>query len=92
VLNPRFFFTAGMIFTSLNVNRGEKGHEHDNAITVAKRIIEEKGVIGLFYGGGPMCLRQASNWASRSCLTGEFVKSDCEFGELTTQHNEFEAN
>jgi len=60
---------AGMIFTSLNVNRGKKGYENDNAITVAKRIINEKGIMGMFYGGGPMCLRQASNWASRSCLT-----------------------
>jgi hypothetical protein len=60
---------AGMIFTSLNVNRGKKGYENDNAITVVKRIIEEKGVKGMFYGGGPMCLRQASNWASRSCFT-----------------------
>jgi hypothetical protein len=60
---------AGMVFTSLNVNRGKKGYENDNAVTVARRIIREKGVIGMFYGGGPMCLRQASNWASRSCFT-----------------------
>lgn len=60
---------AGMIFTSLNVNRGKKGYENDNAITVAQRIIKEKGLMGMFYGGGPMCLRQASNWASRSCFT-----------------------
>jgi hypothetical protein len=60
---------AGMIFTSLNVNQGKKGYENDNAITVAKRIIKEKGVKGLFYGGGPMCLRQASNWSSRSLFT-----------------------
>jgi hypothetical protein len=60
---------AGMIFTSLNVNRGKKGYENDNAITVAQRIIKEKGIKGMFYGGGPMCIRQASNWASRSCFT-----------------------
>ena len=60
---------AAMIFTSLNVNRGKKGYENDNAITVARRIIKEKGVQGMFYGGGPMCARQASNWASRSCFT-----------------------
>lgn len=60
---------AGMIFTSLNVNRGKKGYESDNALTVAKRIIEEKGPLGLYYGVSPMIMRQASNWASRSCFT-----------------------
>lgn len=60
---------AGMIFTSLNVNQGKKGYENDNAITVTKRIIKEKGVKGLFLGMKPMCLRQASNWSSRSFFT-----------------------
>lgn len=60
---------AGMIFTSLNVNQGKKGYENDNAFTVARRIIQEKGVAGLFVGGYPMCLRQASNWSSRSLFT-----------------------
>jgi hypothetical protein len=58
-----------MVFTSLNVNRGKKGYENDNALTVARRIIKEKGIMGMYYGMGPMCLRQASNWASRSCFT-----------------------
>jgi hypothetical protein len=49
---------AGMIFTSLNVNGGKPGYENDNAITVARRIIEEKGFQGMYSGGGPMCLRQ----------------------------------
>ena len=60
---------AGMIFTSLNVNKGKKGYENDNALTVARRIVKEKGIMGLFYGGGPMCIRQASNWASRAGFT-----------------------
>lgn len=60
---------AGMIFTSLNVNRGKKGYENDNAFTVARRIIKKEGIKGLFYGGGPMCIRQASNWASRAGFT-----------------------
>ena len=60
---------AGMIFTSLNVNRGKPGHENDNALSVTKRIIQEKGIGGMFLGWGPMCARQASNWASRSCFT-----------------------
>lgn len=60
---------AGMVFTSLNVNKKTPGMENDNAFTVTQRIIREKGIMGMFIGGGPMCLRQASNWASRSCFT-----------------------
>lgn len=60
---------AGMVFTSLNVNKGKPGYENDNAITVAKRIINEKGIQGMFIGGTPMAARQASNWASRSLFT-----------------------
>lgn len=60
---------AGMIFTSLNVNQGKKGYENDNAITVTKRILKEKGIIGMYYGIKPMAMRQASNWATRSGLT-----------------------
>jgi Mitochondrial carrier protein len=60
---------AGMVFTSLNLNRGKKGYENDNAITVTKRIFKEKGLSGMFIGGGPMCVRQATNWMSRSYFT-----------------------
>ena len=60
---------AGVIFTSLNVNQGKKGHENDNAITVCKRIIDEKGFFGLYRGLSPMALRQATNWASRAGFT-----------------------
>ena len=66
---PLVMTPAGMIFTSLNVNRGKKGYEKDNAIVVARRIIKEKGPLGLYYGISPMCARQASNWASRSAFT-----------------------
>jgi len=60
---------AGMIFTSLNVNQGKKGYENDNAITVTRRILKEKGIRGMYSGVKPMALRQASNWATRSGLT-----------------------
>jgi hypothetical protein len=60
---------AGMVFTSLNVNKGKPGYENDTAITVAKRIIKEKGMKGMYIGGTPMAARQASNWASRSLFT-----------------------
>ena len=60
---------AGVIFTSLNVNQGKKGFEKDNAITVCKRIIDEKGIFGLYRGLSPMALRQATNWASRAGFT-----------------------
>merc|ERR1711982_111903 len=58
-----------MVFTSLNLNRGKKGFEDDNFISVTKRIYREKGLRGMFYGGKPMALRQATNWMSRSCFT-----------------------
>ena len=60
---------AGLVFTSLNCNKGRKGYEHDNAITVTSRIVKNKGIGGMFSGGTPMALRQASNWASRAGLT-----------------------
>jgi hypothetical protein len=60
---------AGMVFTSLNLNRGKKGYENDNAMIVTKRILKEKGLSGMFYGGGPMAMRQATNWMSRSYFT-----------------------
>jgi hypothetical protein len=60
---------AGMVFTSLNVNKGKPGHENDNALSVARRIIEEKGIQGMYIGANPMALRQASNWASRGLFT-----------------------
>merc|ERR1711933_669847 len=34
-----------------------------------KRIIQEKGPLGMYYGIGPMAARPASNWASRACFT-----------------------
>eukprot|EP00549_Striatella_unipunctata_P004681 CAMPEP_0118710540 /NCGR_PEP_ID=MMETSP0800-20121206/23447_1 /TAXON_ID=210618 ORGANISM="Striatella unipunctata, Strain CCMP2910" /NCGR_SAMPLE_ID=MMETSP0800 /ASSEMBLY_ACC=CAM_ASM_000638 /LENGTH=279 /DNA_ID=CAMNT_0006614751 /DNA_START=274 /DNA_END=1113 /DNA_ORIENTATION=+ len=60
---------SGMIFTSLNVNRGKPGFENDNALSVCKRVINEKGVLGMYTGLGAMAFRQASNWASRSFFT-----------------------
>lgn len=60
---------AGMVFTSLNVNKGKPGYENDNALTVAQRIIAEKGWAGMYIGGTPMAIRQASNWASRGLFT-----------------------
>eukprot|EP00979_Chaetoceros_neogracilis_P005267 scaffold944_cov127-Chaetoceros_neogracile.AAC.9 len=60
---------AGMVFTSLNVNKGKPGYENDTAYTVAERIMKEKGIQGMFVGGTPMALRQASNWASRGLFT-----------------------
>ena len=36
---------AGLVFTSLNVNKVKPGYENDNAYTVARCIIEEKGIM-----------------------------------------------
>lgn len=45
---------AGMIFTSLNYNKDRPGHENDNVVSVTKRIVKERGIVGMYYGGGPM--------------------------------------
>jgi hypothetical protein len=60
---------AGMIFTSLNVNKGKPGHENDTAMSVTRKILKEKGIAGMYIGSGPMAARQASNWASRGLFT-----------------------
>jgi hypothetical protein len=60
---------GGMVFTSLNYNKGKPGYENDNAVTVTRRILKERGIRGMYYGGGPMALRQATNWASRAGFT-----------------------
>ena len=71
---------AGMIFTSLTVNRGKKGYESDTAITVTNRILKEKGILGMYSGIQPMALRQATNWATRSGLT-EVVRTSLRLTE-----------
>ncbi len=60
---------TGLLFTSLNVNKSKPGHEHDTALSLAKDIVQKEGVQGLFVGIGPMAVRQASNWSSRSLFT-----------------------
>lgn len=60
---------AGLVFTSLNVNKKTPGHEKDNAIVVTRRIIEQKGLLGMYVGMKPMIIRQATNWASRAGFT-----------------------
>lgn len=56
---------AGLVFTALNVNKDND----ETAISICKRIVQEKGVMGMYTGGGPMVVRQATNWASRSGFT-----------------------
>lgn len=62
---------AGMVFTSLNVQRSNAGNnaKHINALTVTRQIVREQGWRGMYSGFCPMALRQASNWASRAGLT-----------------------
>lgn len=60
---------AGMVFTALSANQRIPGREKENAITICQRVIREKGILGMYVGSGPMCIRQASNWASRSGFT-----------------------
>jgi Mitochondrial carrier protein len=38
-------------------------------IGVIRAVLRERGVAGFYAGGGAMCLRQATNWASRAGVT-----------------------
>jgi Mitochondrial carrier protein len=59
---------AGLIFTTLNCQKGKPGADID-AAAVVRRVVREHGPTGLFAGFVPMALRQASNWASRAGFT-----------------------
>jgi Mitochondrial carrier protein len=60
---------AGMIFTALNNQKKKKGSKKETAVQVIQRVVAEKGLAGMFVGMQPMCIRQATNWASRSGFT-----------------------
>jgi Mitochondrial carrier protein len=74
---------AGLIFTALNADpqkrQGPKKKDstssssrrgnQENAMQVVRRVVSEKGIAGMYVGIRPMCLRQATNWASRSGFT-----------------------
>lgn len=58
---------CSLLFTSVNLHRGKPGFE--SASSVARRIIQENGIAGMYAGLGPMALRQSTNWASRTTFT-----------------------
>ena len=69
---------AGLIFTALNSNnnhgsksKGTKSltRQPENAIQIVRRVVHEKGIWGMYAGMKPMCIRQATNWASRAGFT-----------------------
>lgn len=60
---------AGMIFTAIHSNHDNPRSESESAITVTRRIVREKGILGMYAGNGPMMIRQATNWASRAGFT-----------------------
>jgi Mitochondrial carrier protein len=60
---------AGLVFTALNNDRQTGTANKETTLGVVTRVVKEKGVAGMFAGGRPMCIRQATNWASRSGFT-----------------------
>lgn len=65
-----FCKVAGLIFTSLNNQQSDStGGKKESTIAIIKRVVAEKGIGGMYSGGGAMCMRQATNWASRSGFT-----------------------
>lgn len=67
VLQAAVMTPAGLIFTTLNSSN--KSGKKDTTMGVVQRVLAERGLGGMFAGTRPMCLRQATNWASRSGLT-----------------------
>lgn len=59
---------AGMVFTSLNVQR-TTGQTSGNAVSATRNIIADRGWRGMYSGFVPMTIRQATNWASRAGFT-----------------------
>ena len=45
-----------------------------SALKIAKQVIEERGVLGLYRGSSAVAMRQATNWCSRQGIT-EFVRA-----------------
>lgn len=45
-----------------------------SALKIAKQVIEEQGVSGLYRGSSAVAMRQATNWCSRQGIT-EFVRA-----------------
>jgi Mitochondrial carrier protein len=63
-------FPAGLIFTTLNNQQNDSSTgKQESTMAIIRRVISEKGIGGMYSGGGAMCLRQATNWASRSGFT-----------------------
>jgi hypothetical protein len=60
---------AGLVFTALNNDRQTGTANQETTLGVVSRVVREKGLAGMFAGGRPMCIRQATNWASRSGFT-----------------------
>jgi Mitochondrial carrier protein len=69
---------AGLIFTALNNNSknqklqkksGRTTHTSETAIQIVRRVVAERGILGMYAGMKPMCIRQATNWASRAGFT-----------------------
>ena len=63
---------TGLIFLSLNLRSQKSVPESSDisALTIFQQIYYERGIVhGLYAGLGAVCLRQSSNWATRSCMT-----------------------
>ena len=64
---------AGLIFTALNSNsrksKSKKSSKPETATQIVRRVVNEKGIWGMYAGMKPMCIRQATNWASRAGFT-----------------------
>ena len=57
---------TSLVFTAVNSSPTQGA----SSLTVVRSIVQEKGLLGLYAGGGKaLIIRQATNWASRAGLT-----------------------
>ncbi|KAL7548322.1 hypothetical protein ACHAWF_011607 [Thalassiosira exigua] len=67
----------------------ENGGESPSAFHVASRVVQERGIRGLYRGSPAVAMRQATNWASRQGAWGELI-AGCIGGTLSAWNTPFE--
>jgi len=75
VMGPTSFIVTACV-SAMNNNDDNEGDDEStpvSAIEVAKRVVRERGIGGLYRGSSAVAVRQATNWASRQGFT-EFVR------------------
>ena len=65
--------TSLIVTACVAASKENAGGESVSALKVAQKLIQERGIRGLYRGAPAVAMRQATNWASRQGFT-EFVR------------------